>query len=142
MFSKIMVPVDLAHREKLRAAIDVTAELARTYGAEVCYVGVTTSAPSSVAHTPDEYGAKLAAFAQEQAAAHGETASSHVIVSHDPTADLDRDLVKAVTEVGADLVVMATHVPSVTDLIWPSNGGRLATHTDVSVFLVRADAAK
>ena len=142
MFRKIMVPVDLAHCEKLRAAIDVAAQLARSYGAEVCYVGATTSAPSAVAHNPEEYGQKLEAFAQEQAAAHGETASSHVIISHDPTADLDHDLEKAVTDIGADLVVMATHLPKLADMLWPSNGGRLATHTEASVFLVRADAAK
>lgn len=142
MFKKIMVPVDLAHQDKLAGAIDLAADLAKLYGAEVCYVGATTSAPSATAASPEAYKIKLAEFADAQAQAHGETASSHMIVSHDPTTDLDTDLVKAVGEVGADLVVMATHVPNLGDRVWPSNGGRLATHTNVSVFLVRADASQ
>ena len=59
------------------------------------------------------------------------------MVSHDPAVDLDDALVKAVHETKSDLVVMATHIPNVADHVWPSNGGRLATHTDASVFLVR-----
>ncbi len=141
MFKKIMVPVDMAHTNKLGAALAMAADLAKRYGAEVCYVGATTSTPSTVARSPEEYRTKLAAFAADEAAAHGHKASSHMVISHDPTTDLDHVLVKAVKEVGADLVVMATHMPKAADLIWPSNGGRLATHTDVSVFLIRADAA-
>jgi hypothetical protein len=44
---------------------------------------------------------------------------------------------RTVHETGSNLVVMATHIPNVADHVWPSNGGRLATHTDASVFLVR-----
>jgi len=42
-----------------------------------------------------------------------------------------------VEEAGADLVVMASHVPNVTDYIWPSHGGWVAEHSDASVFVVR-----
>ncbi|MDN3720862.1 universal stress protein [Roseibium salinum] len=44
---------------------------------------------------------------------------------------------KAIDETDADLVVMATHVPNLKDYVWPSNGGRVASHSDVSVFLIR-----
>jgi nucleotide-binding universal stress UspA family protein len=138
MFSKIMVPIDLAHVDRMAQAVQMAADLAKLYGAEVCYVGATTSAPSSLAHSPAEYRAKLEAFAAEQAVLHGENAHAHVVTSHDPVATLDDDLVKAVDEVGADLVVMATHVPSIGDLIWGSNGANLAAHTKASVCLVRA----
>lgn len=142
MFNKIMVPIDLAHRDRMEAAMTVAADLAKRYDAKVCYVGATTSTPSSTAHTPQEYSSKLEEFAKKEGAAHGHEVTSHTIISHDPTADLDHDLVKAVDEVGADLVVMATHVPHIGDRLWPSNGGRLATHTKASVFLVRADASQ
>ena len=59
------------------------------------------------------------------------------LVSHDPSSDVDDILLKAVKDTGADLVVMASHVPNIMDYVWPSNGGKLATHTDASVFLVR-----
>ncbi|MGD8310649.1 MAG: hypothetical protein PVG98_14530 [Chromatiales bacterium] len=44
---------------------------------------------------------------------------------------------EAVDDIGADLVVMASHIPDVVDYIWPSNGGKVAGHSDASVFVVR-----
>lgn len=55
MFKKIMAPVDLAHMDRLEKALKCTADLAKHYDAEVIFVGVTSSTPSSMAHTPAEY---------------------------------------------------------------------------------------
>ncbi len=137
MFSHIMVPVDLAHPDKLEAALKTAADLAGHYGARVTYVGVTTGQPSSVAHTPKEYAEKLAKFAAMQAEVNAVAeVASHAITAHDPAVELDRKLEEAVHEIGADLVVMGSHIPRTFDL--GSHGGRVATHTDVSVMLVRA----
>ena len=137
MYHKIMVPVDLAHADKLAQALDTAANLSSLYKAPVTYVGVTASTPGPMAHNPAEYEQKLLAFAKEQAERHGIETHGKTVVSHDPAAELDDALVKAVHETKSDLVVMATHIPNVADHVWPSNGGRLATHTDASVFLVR-----
>lgn len=141
MYSKIMVPIDLAHIGVIEPTLETVADLARHYDAEVCYVGVTSNTPGSVARTPEEFRRKLEAFAQERHQVHGQPVSTHVIVSPDPIADLDDDLIKAIKEVGADLVVMPTHPPKHIDVIMPSHGGKVATHTDVSVFLVRPPKA-
>ncbi len=137
MYRKLMVPIDLAHIEVIEPTLGTVADLARHYDAEVCYVGVTSNTPSSVARTPQEFTQKLEAFAQKRAKVHGQPVSTHTIVSPDPIADLDDALVAAIDEVGADLVVMPTHPPKHLDIIMPSHGGKVATHTDVSVFLVR-----
>lgn len=137
MFSKIMVPVDLGHVDKLGKALTVASQMARNSGSEIVYVGVTGPAPSAVAHTPEEYAKKLDHFAAEQAEKSGHAASGHAMVSHDPATDLDAGLTKAAEETGADLVVMATHVPGAFDAFGPNHGGELAKHSKVSVFLVR-----
>ena len=137
MYTKIMVPVDLAHTDKMDVALNTAANLAKLYSAPVTYVGVTSTAPGPLGHNPAEYELKLADFAADQARSHGIQAQGKTVVSHDPAAELDDALVKAVHQTGADLVVMASHIPNVIDHVWPSNGGRLATHTDASVFLVR-----
>ncbi|WP_029059624.1 universal stress protein [Stappia stellulata] len=137
MYKKIIVPVDLAHAGKLAKALKTAADLARHYQVPVCYVGVTTETPGSVAHTPKEYAGKLESFAKEQGAANGIEASSHMVVAHDPSIDLDPALLKAIDDVGADLVVMASHVPNVADYLWPSNGGTVAGRSKASVFVVR-----
>nr|WP_246594385.1 universal stress protein [Mameliella sediminis] len=132
-----MVPVDLAHADRLEKALGCAADLAKHYGATVIYVGVSTTAPSSIAHTPQEFATKLAGFAEAQGAVSGIATEAHAVTSHDPATDLDPTLLKAVGETGADLVVMASHIPNLTDYIWPSNGGTIAGHAKVSVLVVR-----
>jgi len=137
MFRQIMTPVDLGKLETMGMALQCAADLARQHSCGVCYVGATTPQPGPLGHTPQEYEARLKDFAQSQAATHGHDASHKMMIAHDPVTDLDDVLLKAVSETGADLVVMATHKPGVVEYIWPSNGGKLASHADASVFLVR-----
>lgn len=137
MYKKIMVPVDLAHVQAIQPALTAAADLARHYQSEVCYVGVTATTPGTVARTPEEYQQKLEAFAQEQAKVHGQAVSARAITSPDPVADLDDVLIQAIDDTGADLVVMATHLPRHLDAVMPAHGGKIASHTEASVFLVR-----
>ncbi|WP_121064961.1 universal stress protein [Chachezhania antarctica] len=137
MFAKIMVPVDLAHADRLTRALTVTADMAKQYGAEVIFVGVSTAAPTSVAHTPEEYAEKLKTFAADQGTKGGFTASSDPILSHDPSVDLNKALLKAISDTGAELVIMASHVPGALDYVLGSHGGHLASHAHCSVLLIR-----
>ena len=137
MYATIMVPVDLAHVERLEKALTTAADLCRHYGATAVYVGVTASTPSNLARTPAEFAEKLEAFAAAQAAKHGHKAGARSVISHDPSIDLDPALLKAAEEIGADLIVIASHLPNLTDYVWPSNGGELAAHAKASVLVVR-----
>ena len=137
MFKQIMVPVDLEHTDQLSRSLSIAADLANHYKAPVCYVGVTQSQPSSISHNPEEFEQKLTAFAEEQTKQNGHEASARAFVGHDLVADVDDVLLKAVDETGADLVVMASHVPTLADYIWPSNGGKIAAHSKAAVFVVR-----
>ncbi len=137
MYSHIMVPVDLAHPGAVEKALGTAGALAALWSAKVTFVGVTARTPGSLGHTTEEFAEKLAAFAAEQAAAHGIIADSLAEISHDPTTELDDALIQTTKDSGADLVVMQTHHHRLTDWIWPSNGGKLATHADCSVMLVR-----
>lgn len=138
MFSKIMTPVDLTHQDRMQRALECSADLSRHYGAPVVYVAVSAKTPSSVAHTPKEFAEKLAAFASAQATLHGVEASGHPVFCADPTTDVDDALLGAVAETGADLVVMASHIPTALDHVWPSNGGKVAEYAKASVLVVRA----
>lgn len=137
MYTKIMVPVDLAHVERLDKALTTAADLAKHYGVSVCYVGVTAATPGQVAHNPKEYNAKLEQFGAQQASRHGIEATTRTILSHDPAVDLDQALLRALGDTGADLVVMASHVPGLAEHIFASNAGYVASHAKVSVFVIR-----
>ena len=67
MYERILAPVDLAHPDRSEKALKSAADLASHYDADLVLVGVTGNEPSSVAHTPEEYGEKLAAFAEAAA---------------------------------------------------------------------------
>ncbi|AXI56022.1 hypothetical protein SuNHUV7_19720 (plasmid) [Pseudoseohaeicola sp. NH-UV-7] len=138
MFKLILAPVDIAHADKLGNALTCAADLAKMYGASLGYVGVTSSAPSSVARTPGEYSRKLQNFAKSHSDKHGIEITAHTEIAHDPTVEVDDALMRAIDKTGADLVVMASHVPGALEYIWPSNGGKLAEHAKCSVMLVRA----
>jgi len=137
MYKKIMVPIDLAHVERLDKAINTATDLAKHYDIPICFVGVTTETPSEVAHTPKEYAEKLEAFGAGQAKAHGLDIATAAYPSHDPAIDLHEVLIRAAKENDADLIVMASHVPGLPEHIFASNAGAVASHAGVSVFVIR-----
>ncbi len=137
MYKTIMIPVDLEHADQLDKALAAGADLAKHYGAELYAVSVTGTAPGTVARDPSDYAEKLEAFAAEQTAMRGIPFNTKVMVSHDPPADLENTLKKAGSEIGADLVVMASHVPGFLEYIFSSRAGYLASHSELSVFVVR-----
>lgn len=137
MYSDIMVPVSLAHLDQIGKALEVAADLARHYRAKVHYVGVTTTLPSEVAHNPAEFADKLRRFAADQGAAYGIDTQAHPLTSHDPTADLDLTLCHAEEVIDVDLVVMASHLPGFADHFLGSHGSYIASHSKLSVFVVR-----
>ena len=137
MYRKIMVPVDLAHIERLDKAITTATDLAQHYGIPICFVGVTAETPTEVAHTPKEFAEKLEVFGVTQAKKHGLDIDTAAYPSHDPAADLDETLIAAARDNGADLIVMASHVPGLPNHIFASNAGAVASHAEISVFVVR-----
>lgn len=137
MYRRIMVPVDLAHLDRLEKALTTAGDLAKLYRIPVTFVGVTSTAPSEVARTPEEYSARLTQFGADQAEKHGLSVATAALVSHDPAVDLDNELRRAVEDSGADLVVMASHLPGLPEHLFSSHAGALASHAKVSVFVVR-----
>lgn len=137
MYQHICVPVDLAHAETLDKALKVAADLATLYASKVTLMGVSASAPSAVAHTPAEFAEKLSAFAASREESLGVAFESLALHSGDPAVDFEKTLNRAIHETGVDLVVMASHAPSLVDYVFRSHSGYLARHTDISVFIVR-----
>ena len=137
MTDKILVPVDLEHAEKLTKALNVAAAIAKAEDAEVCFLGVTDSEPSAVAATPEAYATKLAAFAEDQAKTRGISAKANAVTVHDTPAELAKAILSGAKEVGADLIVMASHVPGLQEHLFATHAGYIANHAPISVYVVR-----
>lgn len=137
MYESIMIPVDLAHEGTLDKALATGADLAKHYGAKLHVVGVTDVTPGAVAHNPEEFAQKLDAFARERSGRYGYEFTPLAMTSVDPAVDLDDKLQAAAEQIGADLIVMASHVPGLADYVFASRAGYLASHSNLSVFVVR-----
>ncbi|MPV86280.1 universal stress protein [Ostreibacterium oceani] len=137
MFSKIMVPVDLVHRDTIAKAVDVACNMAHEYNAEIYFVSVSGELPSEIASSAGEYGQILEEFTAHKAKQYSITAHAVNLKSPDPSAEVNSRLLKATEEIGADLVIMASHEPGIMDHIFSSHGGHMASYAKVSVFVVR-----
>lgn len=137
MFSKIMVPVDLVHKDTLAKALDVAGDMAKHYGASIDVVSVGGELPSELGHNPHEFGDRLQGFADELREKYDVTVKADPLMAHDPAVETTAELMKAIDKVGADLVIMASHEPGFFEHIFSSHGGYIAQHAKCSVFVVR-----
>ncbi|MFC1681269.1 universal stress protein [Pseudomonadota bacterium] len=137
MYSKIMIPIDLAHADKLEKAINVAVALAKTHNAELSMIGVTGEEPSVAAHNPHEYEEHLAEYVAGQSRIHGIAIKPVPRVSVDVRIDLPALLEEEAEKDGYDLIVMASHTPGMMDHIFTSNAGHVASYSKASVFVVR-----
>ena len=139
MFGKIMIPVDLQHVEKIELSLKIAAELAERYDAVLYYVGVAGRVPSRAARSPEQFERELRAFAEAQGEKFGIRTDSKTMHSTDVPVELIDRLLEAQEEIGADLIVMASHVPGVPDRLHliPSNSAKVVRRANCSVFVVR-----
>ena len=139
MFNHIMVPYTLAERRKWARAVKVAADLARRYQARITLVTVGGGLHGPKVQFSQDDARLLEAFAAGIAETEGVDVATRTYNVGDPSVDLDRTLIEAIDDIGADLVVMASHKPSWIDYLVRSHGGKMAARAKVSVFVVRDD---
>ncbi len=137
MFNHIMVPIDLHMPPEVKKATEVAAQLAKWQGAQVTIVSVTGPQPGDSRLTKDAIAQELQTCASEIARQSGAQVDTRNIHSVDVAVEVDRDLTRTAEEIGADLIVVGTHAPRITDYILSSHAGYLAKHASMSVFVLR-----
>ncbi|WP_306151703.1 universal stress protein [Roseovarius sp. MMSF_3281] len=137
MFSKIMVPVDLVHKDSLAKALEVAGDMAKRHGAGIEVVSVGGALPGKLGHTPEEFGETVRGFAKELSEKFGVPVEGDPVISHDPEIETTKALMREIERTGADLVIVASHEPGVLEHVFSSHGGYIAQHAKCSVFVVR-----
>ncbi len=137
MFNHIMIPVDMHMPPEVQKATAVATEIAKWQGAKVTLVSVTGTQLGEVEQSDKTIANSLSALADEIGKQSGAEVETRNIHSVDVAAEVDGDLAKAAEEIGADLIVVGTHAPRITDYIFTSHAGKLAQHSKMSVFVVR-----
>lgn len=136
-YHKIMVPVDLAHVGALEKALRTAADLATHYRIPVCFVSVHERRDDLADAESDAFQQELENFALDQAERHGFEAMARACLRDASSPDIRETLMRALEESGADLVVMASHLPDVDDRMFASNAAYVAASAPVTVMVVR-----
>ncbi|WP_170476814.1 universal stress protein [Ruegeria arenilitoris] len=137
MFEHIMFPVDLHMPPEVYKAAKVATEVAKWQNAKITLVSVTGTQPGDVTQSESSITADLAALAEKLSEQSGSEVDTLNIHSVDVAIEVDGDLRRAAEDMGADLIVVGTHAPRITDHIFSSHAGYLAKHAKMSVFVVR-----
>lgn len=137
MFTKILVPVDLRIMPEIEKSVSVAADLGRHYDAAVTLLGVSGPGPNIVAAGPDEFAERIQEYAETKSAQYGFAFLNRHVMSLDPSAELQRKIQAVADEIGADLVIMASHRPGILEYLWPANATSFVAHTTLSVMVIR-----
>jgi universal stress protein G len=137
MFSRILIPVDLHLSDPVTKSLDVAADLASTYDAQVTLVSVAGPQHTDAPHHRQDVNEALASLAEDMQKKTGSVVKTHSVFTSDVPAEVDGILMSAVNELDADLVVVGSHVPHLMDYVFSSHAGKLANHAKCSVFVVR-----
>ncbi|MEO1705787.1 MAG: universal stress protein [Pseudomonadota bacterium] len=138
MTSRILVPIDLQHTDRLTKALSLAAKVAQEDDATVVFAGIADAVPTASTKTVGATMAEeLQSFAADQAKLHGIKVADHVGLRGDLHLSVGPDLIRVAKEAEADLIVMASHVPGLKDHFLSSNAGYVAAHAPVSVYVVR-----
>jgi len=135
----ILVPIDIAEEAAGTAALRLGQDLAKMRGGKLVLLNVLEQVPGYVvAQLPEGFhesallaaAARLKEIAREQEL--GETAEIVVREGHPPTVILE-----LASEIGADMIVVASHSPGLVDYFLGSVAARVVRHADCSVLVTR-----
>lgn len=141
MYQDILIAVDLGEEASWRKALPFAIEMTRNFSARL---HVVTVVPDSGFHYVSQFfpaGYEERMIEEANKALHefvGENVPEGISVQHIVAhGSIYREIVKAVEEIGADAVVMASHTPDLSDMVIGPNAERVLHHVKCSVFVIR-----
>lgn len=129
MFKQVLIPIDLDQPEGAVKALAVARRVAP--GTPITLVSVQPVVVNEAGEPPPDYRPRLDAFL----ARHGGPGELTGILRLGGSISVE--IRATAEEVGADLIVMASHAPHFTDYLIGSNAAHVALHSPCSVLAVR-----
>jgi len=141
MFKNILTAIDLTEESSWVKSIPTAVELCQSAGARLHLMTVIPDFGMSIVsqHFPKDYAEK----ALEQARAElNAFASKHIPDDVQPVlviaqGTIYEEIIRVGDEVSADLIVVASHRPSLKDYLLGPNAARVVRHANCSVMVVR-----
>jgi nucleotide-binding universal stress UspA family protein len=141
MYRHILLPVDLSDQHSWRKALPTALALCTTFQAELHVMTVVPDfgLPLVGQFFPEGYEAKMHEHVAAQLAdfvAKGvpEDVPVQRIVA---AGKIYQEILRVAKEIGADLIVMGSHHPELSDYLLGPNAARVVRHADCSVMVVR-----
>ncbi len=140
MFETSLVAVDLEPDTNIDGLLRVASDMADAQGAKVHLLHVIPAAPAVVSQfLPESYETMasekiekdLAALAEKIDLAEGVSAVSVRF------GDVYQEILAHAANIGADLIIVASHKPNVGDYLLGTTASRVVRHAACSVFVVR-----
>lgn len=135
-YNSIILPIDIAHPE-LADSMFEKAKALLNEGGTVHAVYAMPDVPGFVnSELPGDYvkaaGAKAEAALKEIVANSGVTVTTEILSGQAP-----RAILAVAEKVGADLIVVASHRPGLSDYLLGSTAARIVRHAQCSVLVIR-----
>lgn len=141
MYKEILLAVDVEDSEDQMKAVTTAVEYAKVFGSTLHVMNVVPSYGMAMVGTyfPPDYEEKAMAQAKENLHAFCE---KHIpegievqhIVGH---GRIYQEVLRYAEEIGAELIVMASHKPGLEDYLVGPNAERVMRHANCSVLVVR-----
>ncbi len=141
MYKEILLAVDLNDIDSQRKAIETTIELARAFGARVHVQTILPDFGMTIVATyfPKDFESKTLENARQ---------ALHDFVKQTFPEDLTiqqilgrgtiyQEILRCAKQIGADLIVMASHRPDLQHYLIGPNASRVTRHANCSVLVVR-----
>ena len=141
MYASILCPVDLSDEHSWSKALPTAVQLAETFGATLHVMTVVPSfgLPMVGQYFPEGFEAKMRAEAarhlDEFCAAHlpADLATKRIVAE----GKIYQEILRAAEAIRADLIVMGSHRPELSDYLLGPNAARVVRHAPCSVMVVR-----
>ena len=140
MFRSILIPIDIAHRSSWQFALPQAIELAAAGKAKLTVTTVVRELNAMFEGVRLEFQLeRLISDAREKLAQIVAEFDAHGIVLEQSVlfGSIGAQIRRAATEVGADLIVMASHRPEMRDYLIGPNAGYVAQNATCSVLVLR-----
>jgi nucleotide-binding universal stress UspA family protein len=148
MYKNILVPVDLSQESSWRRALPAAVAEAKHWGAQLHVVTVVPDLIAGLdwryAVVPRDYDrdAVVAEARKRLADLIKDQVSAEVPVQHHVKhGTIYEKILDTAREVGADLIMLASHRPTLKDYLLGPNAARVVRHAECSVTIIREDGA-
>jgi nucleotide-binding universal stress UspA family protein len=141
MAKKVLVPIDIHEESSWREVLPIAFERARNDGAELTVMTVVQHVEINMpgVPAPEQIYPQLKQAARERLETIVQAVAPADLGIHYAVGEgsIYREVLRIAQEIGADLIILASHRPALKDFLLGANAARVVRHAQCSVYVVR-----